>query len=216
MKPQRAPFVLGLVAALLSTAFVFSVRLPLPFEGFAVLAAAGLAALGTLALSAWAPVRWLWSDTDLIVADFRARHDLSDLGAQNALRAITKAHDQAAMLRAAAAPMQAEMQAQVTEAANRLDGAAKALFYDPARLRSLQPVLSRAELIVEAAQSHHALRKVPDSPQQVPSREALRTAIEALNAAFDASEDRTAQGLLEKVETASGIAEALLSGQRRR
>jgi hypothetical protein len=215
MSPRSAPYLLALIAALLASVFVLTQRLPLPFEGFAMLAAALLAGLGTLTLLAWAPIRWLWTDTDLIMAEFRRRHDITDLGAQNALTAITRAHAQASALRRAAGPMQPEMQTRVTGAADRLDQAARTLFYAPDRLRALQPVLSRAELIVEAAQSHHALRRAPDSPQQEPSRAALRTAIDALHAAFDAGDARAAQSLLEKVETASGIAENLLSGTRR-
>ncbi len=216
MTPQRAPFVLALIAAGLAAGFALLMRLPLPFEGCAMLAAALLAALATLSLLALAPVRWLWTDADLLARAFRLRHDLSDLGARNALAAITKAHDQALALRRAATHMQPQMSELVEEAAGRLDAAARTLFYAPDQLRALQPVLSRAELIVEAAEAHAALRRAPErpgSPQQDASRKALRAATSALTEAFMATEARAAQGLLEKVETASEIAETLLSGR---
>ena len=69
MTARYAPFVLAIFAAVLAAAFALGVRLPLPFEGFALLAAACLAFLGTLSLTAMAPVRWLWNDAELIIAE---------------------------------------------------------------------------------------------------------------------------------------------------
>ena len=59
MNPRAAPWLVAALAATAGAVFALGVRLPLPFEGFAVLVAASLAFFGTLAGCLFLPPRWL-------------------------------------------------------------------------------------------------------------------------------------------------------------
>jgi len=59
VNPRAVPWLVAGLAAIAGAAFALGVRLPLPFEGFAVLVAASLAFFGTLAVSLFLPPRWL-------------------------------------------------------------------------------------------------------------------------------------------------------------
>ncbi|MEM1373127.1 MAG: hypothetical protein AAGF78_01960 [Pseudomonadota bacterium] len=211
MTPGRSIFFAGAVAAILSVAFALLVRLPLPFDGFAILAAAGLAGLGTLAAASLMPARWVWTDAERIRLAFQARHGLSDVAAGSALVAITSAHDRARALRAAATGMREDVAPKVTAVADRLDAAAREIFYEPSGQRSLRGVLVRAELIEDAATAHVALRQKADAAVEEASRQKLLKAVTALDAAFEETDLMAAKGLLREVEVASDVAERLLT-----
>ncbi|MEM1233484.1 MAG: hypothetical protein AAGH70_05100 [Pseudomonadota bacterium] len=214
MTPARCIVFSGALAAALSIAFALLVRLPLPFDGFAVLAAALLACVGTLALAALMPARWVWTDAERIRLAFQARHGLSDVAAGSALVAITGAHDRARSLRASAAAMREDVAGNVIAVADRLDAAAREIFYEPSGQRSLRGVLVRAELIEDAAKAHAALRQKADGAVQEASREKLLKAVAALDTAFEETDLMAAKGLLREVEVASDVAERLLTPRR--
>ncbi|MEM8578330.1 MAG: hypothetical protein AAGF60_10795 [Pseudomonadota bacterium] len=214
MSARRAPWLAGALAALLAAAFALSVRLPLPFGGFAALSAAGLAGLGTLALIALAPPAWIWTEAERLRLAFAARHDMAPDLAGAALAAIVQTHARAEALRQAAEPMRDDMADQVTAIADRLDAAAREIFYVPDRLRDLRAVLTRSELIEEAAAAHAALRRRAAHGTDEASRAKLAAAITALDLAFDRTELKAAQGLLQEVDVASSVAERLLTPAR--
>jgi len=210
MTPKTAPFVAALIAALASLVFVLTIRLPLPFAGFTYLAGAALAGLGTLALIAWMPARWLWSEA------FSLQHGLSDQGAVNAISAVVTAHDRATAMRRDAAEFSGQIRARVEGVADRLDAAAREIFYQPDRLRASQRVLVRAELIEDAVSAHRKLRgsAAEDAAIAETSRAELTRALDALDSAFDEADITTAEGHLAAVETASEVAEMLLAPRR--
>lgn len=210
-----APWIAAGLAALASAVFALTFRLPLPFPGFAAVAAAALAALGTLALVAWMPRRWLWTEAERLRFAFQARHGLGGVAAQGALETITAAHTRAMSLRQAAQAMREDVAEEVGALADRLDAAAREIFYVPDRRRALATVLNRSELIEEAAQAHAALRGRNQAETEAASREKLRTAMAALKGAFDQTDLLAAQGLLQEVEVASDVAETLLAPRRR-
>ncbi|MEL6688883.1 MAG: hypothetical protein AAFP28_01080 [Pseudomonadota bacterium] len=214
MTPRTSMILAAVIAAVLSVAFALGLRLPLPIDGFAVAAAAGLAFLGTLALTAWMPASWVWSDAERLRLAFQARHGISDVAAGSALVAITTAHDRARALRVSAGAMREDMAEEVGAVADRLDAAAREIFYEPSNQRALRGVMVRSELIEEAASAHAALRQKADKAVEETSRAKLRTAVEALNAAFDATDLMAAKGLLREVEVASDVAERLLTPRR--
>ncbi|MEM6276531.1 MAG: hypothetical protein AAF714_06235 [Pseudomonadota bacterium] len=214
MTPGTSLAIAAALAAILSAAFALLVRLPLPFDGFAVLAAALLAGLGTLALATLIPARWVWTDAERIRLAFQARHSLSDVAAGSALVAITSAHDRARSLRATAKAMREDVARNVTAVADRLDAAAREIFYEPSGQRSLRGVLVRAELIEDAAKAHAVLRQKADAAVEEASRQKLLTAVSALNAAFEETDLMVAKGLLREVEVASDVAERLLTPRR--
>ncbi len=210
MSPGPRLCLVALVAAAASAAFAWLVRLPLPFPGFAVAAAAGLAFLGTLTLASWMPRPWLWTDAEALRHAFRARHGISDVAASSALEAISTAHLRAETLRRAATAMRADVADRVAAMADRLDAAAREIFYEPGRQRDLRAVLIRAELIVDAAKAHAALRRREHADTEAASRQKLVAAVEALDAAFDETTLLAARGLLAEVEAASEVAETVL------
>ena len=130
-----------LTAAVLGVLFAWFIRLPLPFPGFAALVAAGFAFLGTLTLTAWMPPSWVWSDAERLRHAFQERHGVSDMAAGSALDAITIAHQRARTLRDAARMMRDDAANATTEIADRLDAAAREIFYEPKRQRALRSVL---------------------------------------------------------------------------
>ncbi|MEO0568013.1 MAG: hypothetical protein AAF066_09790 [Pseudomonadota bacterium] len=199
------------LAALLSSAFAWFIRLPLPFDGFAAVAAAGLAAFGTLALIACAPKGWVWSEAELLQHSFQVRHGLGKQSTAVALEAIATAHQRAETLRRHAKAMREDMSAQINIAADRLDAAAREIFYVPDRQRYLRSILVRSELIEDAAAAHAKLRKRKSGEAEDASRAKLSTAVEALEAAFEQSDLLAARGLLQDVEIASDVAERLLA-----
>jgi hypothetical protein len=198
-----------------ATAFALIQRLPLPFDGFAIWAAAGLAFLGTLTASSWMPARWLWSDTELLTFDFCARHGIAKDTAQASLLAISGAHNRADALRRAAKVMREDAAKKINDLADRLDGAAREIFYSPDRLRSLRAILVRSELIEEAATAHAKLRRRDDGAMADHSRARLLASVEALENALDHSDLMVAQGLLQKVDVASDVAERVLGRMKK-
>lgn len=211
MNPWLAPLATGGLAAVAAVIFGLGFRLPLPFPGFAAIAAAALAGLGTLAIVAWLPRSWLWTEDERLRFAFQARHGLSGEAAQGALVAITVAHQRAARLRRAGQAMRDDMAQEIRALADRLDAAAREIFYVPDRRRSLSRVLSRSELIEDAALAHAALRGRNQAATENTSREKLRSAVAALDAAFDETELLAARGLLQEVSVASDVAESLLT-----
>lgn len=216
MTPAQSPWVVALVVGLATLAFVALVRLPLPFPGFTAVAAACLALFGTLALGAWLPARLLWTDTERLTAAFKARHDIMDARAESALHAIAGAHSRAAVLREGAAEVAPELADRAAAMADRLDMAAREIFYDPGRLPALRAIITRSELISDAMETHRKLRaRMGDSHQTTQSREKLIGALDALDQAFEASDVATAERLLAEVDAASTTAESLLAPRRR-
>ncbi|MEM6306787.1 MAG: hypothetical protein AAF701_02220 [Pseudomonadota bacterium] len=158
MKPVFYIVVAAGMAVVLAVWAALSLRLPLPFPGFAAVVAGVLAGLTTLTLIAWMPQRWVWSDREILRLAFQAQHNLAARSADNALTAIVDTHDRANRLRLAAKVMRDDMATEVTQAADRLDAAARDIFYTPSRLRALQTVLVRSQLIDDAATAHARLR----------------------------------------------------------
>lgn len=207
-------FAAGLLACLMATAFVFYVRLPLPFAGFSIVVASAMAALGTLTLVAFMPQRWVWSDIERLHHAFRARHGLSDAAAKAALDTVTTAHGRADALRHSAHAMRDDVGGTVRAVADRIDAAAREIFYSPNQQRALRTVLVRAELIESAADAHAKLRRRAPRETQDASRQQLLLAVKALDHAFDQTDLLAARGLLAEVETSSSVAEMVLKPRR--
>ncbi len=214
MTPWVSLGLAGTISTAASVALALFARLPLPFDGFAVAAGAGVAGGGTLCLLAWMPRRWIWSETERLRLAFQARHNLAGPTAEMALHSIAVAHLRATQLRKSAKNMRSDMTEQVDALADRLDAAAREIFYVPERRRSLANVLGRSELIEEAAAAHAALRRRKHDTTEDLSREKLRAALHALEDAFDATDLLAARGLLQEVEVASEVAETLLKPRR--
>lgn len=210
MSVWRAVSGAGVVAAIGAAIFSSLVRLPLPFDGFAMLAAGVFAGVGTLALVAWMPRRMVWTDAERLRHAFQARHGVSEYAAGSALDAITQTHGRATQLRGFAKVMREDVAEDVIAVADRLDAAAREIFYDPERHRALRAVLIRSELIEDAARAHAKLRGKNQNETEEISRQKLRAAVSALDAAFDQTDLQAARGLLHDVETASDVAETLL------
>lgn len=203
------------LAAIGAAVFVWTTRLPLPFDGFAMLAAGALAFTGTLALIAWLPRRWVWRDQELLQQAFSERHDLSQDAAAASLEAITTAHARAETLRKATRMMREDIVADIEALADQLDGIAREIFYLPERRRDLRSILLRSELVEEAALAHAALRSRQEKSTEDASREKLRMAVASLRAALADANLTAAQTLLQQVEVASDVAEQLLKPRQR-
>ncbi|MEO0381849.1 MAG: hypothetical protein AAF252_16390 [Pseudomonadota bacterium] len=214
MSPRLSHWCAALIAAVLCAGLAWRVRMPLPFDGFAALAAAGLAFLGTLSLVAWMPRHWVWSDAEQLRLAFRAQHGVSEYAADSALSAIVTTHARASALRQAGDAMRDDVAERVDAVADRLDAAAREIFYAPDRHRDLRAILIRSELIEDAARAHATLRKRNQSETEDASRQKLVAALAALDAAFDQSELLAARGLLAEVEAASDVAETVLKPRR--
>lgn len=211
MTPRFSNFLAGALAAAAAAAFAWFLRLPLPFPGFAALCAAGLAFLGTIAIVCWMPRNWVWTDAERLRLAFQARHRLSEDVAGLALETIATAHQRAQNLRVSATAMRPDTAQKVVGIADRLDTAAREIFYMPERQRSLRKVLVRSALIEEAAEAHAALRRRKQAASEQSARDSLLAAISALEAAFEETDLLAARGLLHKVEIASDVAERLLT-----
>lgn len=220
MSPRVAPWLLACGAAAAATIFALNARLPLPFEGFAALAAAALAFAGTLAAGLAFPARWLWSDEERLHHAFRARHGLSDTRAELALEAITRAHGRAARLRLASADFSDALRDAAERSADALDAAARDIFYDPVTLATHRATLLRSELVEEAVDAHARLRARSRGkaiePQIEASRDKVATALTSLEEALDAAGSRAADRLLIEVGVSSATAETLLKPRRSR
>lgn len=219
MTPARAPWVVAGLVTIVAVAFALTQRLPLPFDGFAALAAAVLATFATFGLTLFLPPSWVWTDDERLRHAFVARHQVSDDRADSALEAITLAHRRASVMRAAAAGFIPDLRAQTEAAADLLDGAAREIFYDPKTLPTHRANLIRAELVEEAVRTHAKLRDRGDKTgidaQVKLSRDSLASALSSLEGAFAQAEARIANRLLTQVDTASATAETLLAPRRR-
>lgn len=218
MSRAGLPWLLAGVAAIGATAFALLVPLPLPFDGFAVLVAAALAFLTTVALGLLLPARLLWTDTERLTHAFRTRHNVSEARAGDALDAITTAHRRASALRQASTDFTDALRAKTERAADLLDGVARDIFYDPSTLPTYRANLVRADLIEEAVNEHAALRgrRASDATktQLDASRGHVAAALDALEDAFDAAEERLANRALTRVTVSSETAETLLAPRR--
>lgn len=213
MSPLFRTLIAGGIGAAAAVALVVALPMPVPFDGATVVISAVLAFLLTLSLTAWMPVGWLWTDSERIRKAFQAHHGLSSLGTDNALDAITQAHNRASMLRAAAVQFHTDLRQPVIAAADRLDASAREIFYTPSRLSALRQILARSELIEDATRAHKALRartQEDDTTARL-SREQLMAALSAMEAAFAASDLSVARGHLEQVKVASSVAETLFA-----
>lgn len=202
------------LALTLATAFAFLIRLPLPFDGFAALVAAGLAGGGTLALGLLAPASWIWTDTERLRHAFRVRHNISDLRTNLVFEAITLAHRRAQAMRSAADRFSEPLKTRTLTLADRMDAIAHEIFYDPQALSVHRESLIRSELIEDAVVTHSSLRlrsKADANAEQIgASRVKITAALDALEAAFDKNETRMADKLLQQVDVSSATAELLL------
>lgn len=210
MTPKISLWCAAIIAALASASFAWFVRLPMPFEGFGAIVAAGGAFFGTLALVSWLPNGWLWTEAEQLRNAFQERHGVSAFAAGSALEAITTTHLRANTLREAASGMREDVSDKLRSVADRLDVAAREIFYTPERHSALRAVLVRSELIEDAARAHAKLRKRKQPETEQASRQKLVSAIEVLDAAFDQTDLLAAKGLLAEVEVASDVAETVL------
>jgi hypothetical protein len=214
--PNRVPMlpmVLALAVVLVAgLAFLTFVRLPLWFPGSHIAVAIVLGfggALGTLMIL---PARWLHSEAALLRHAFDQLHGAQSGRYATALSTVIDTHDRARRVRRIAPGTQDDISALLLKTADRFDDLAKSLFYAPQELPKVQTVLSRSELVVEAIESHGALRaRAGNEGKDVEaSRAHLRSSIESLHAALDTVEARAITSLLEQVEVASSTAETLL------
>ncbi|MEM9708732.1 MAG: hypothetical protein AAF871_08055 [Pseudomonadota bacterium] len=205
----------AILGALAATAFALFLRLPLPFEGFAAVAA-GLLAFGiTLTLVQFLPAAWIWTDAERLAHAFRKRHKISADRAESALSAITTAHGRAAALREQAAGFNAHLKDAAYDVADRLDGAAREIFYDPPSIEIHRKNLIRSDLIEEAVRAHAKLRqRRSESAQIEASRETLGRALASFQGATDAAEERVQNRILNEVTVSSETAETLLAPRR--
>ncbi|MEM1274166.1 MAG: hypothetical protein AAGF88_10130 [Pseudomonadota bacterium] len=219
MTPGQSPWVAAFLAAIVAVGFALFVRLPLPFDYFAAVVAALLALILTFAIGLAWPAGWIWTDAERIRHAFARRHGLSDTRATLALDAITKAHRQAEVLRRAAPDFVETLQTHARAVADRLDAAAREVFYDPDALQVHRKTLVRAALIEEAVAAHLQLRRrgqqYANSAQMEESRARVAAALDALDTAFDAAETKLADRLLQQVDVASATAETLLAPRGR-
>lgn len=211
---MRFPWVVATIVAVLAVIFGIFMRLPLPFDGFAAVAAALIAGTLTLSLTMMAPAGWIWTDAERLRHAFAQRHKMSELRSENVLDAMTSAHARADRLRNGAALFAAPLDRRTRDMADRLDDIARDLFYHPDALDVHRQALVRSELIEEAVLSHASLRKRGqddiNAPQIAQSRDRVDAALSALEDAFDHNENRLADRLVRQVDVSSATAEMLL------
>ena len=211
------PLLVAIATALVATVFVIALRMPAPFPGASIAFAAALAFGATLAILMAAPARALWSDTERLSHAFGLRHNMSDNRSALVLHAIATAHSRADAMRDAAKDFAEELGTRTNAMADRIDGIAKKVFYQPDALSGHRAALIRSELIEEALTTHAELRRgTAEGPQVDESRAKIHAALDALDAAFDEAEAREADKLLTQVDTASATAELLLNRGRAR
>lgn len=208
------PWLVAVIAAVLSASFAIFLRLPLPFDGFAAVAAAVIACALTLSLTMMAPAGWIWTDAERLRHAFAQRHNMSELRSENVIDAMTSAHARADQLRKSAAMFAAPLDQRTKEMAERLEDIARDLFYHPDALSVHRQALVRSELIEEAVLSHASLRKRGhddvNAPQIAQSRHRIDAALTSLEDAFNHNENRLADRLVQQVEISSATAEMLL------
>lgn len=214
MKPALFPWLVAVIVTVSAAGFALIARLPLPFDGFAAVAAALMAGMSTLSLTMMAPARWIWTDAERLRHAFAQRHNMSELRSENVLDAITAAHARADQFRNGAALFAAPLDQRTKEMADRLDDIARDLFYHPDALSVHRQALVRSELIEEAVLGHASLRKRGQSdvnaPQIAQSKDRVDAALISLEDAFDHNENRLADRLVQQVEISSATAEMLL------
>ncbi len=221
MSLASAPWIAATTGIAVSVAALSILRFPLPFSGFAAVASGLCAGLSCAAVLFTMPTRWLFSEEELIAHAFRERHGVSALGADYALRAVQRAHTRAVTLRQVAQSFAPELRQRSGEVADRLDAAARRIFYQPSALRELQPALVRSHLIEDLVHDHAALRNHVDAAGAddavaAASRSRVADAINALDGALRAVDLESANRILTRIEVTSDVAETLLAPQSHR
>lgn len=207
--PMLTALALVLVAGL---AYLTFLRLPIWFPYSQAVVAVVLGFVLSLGLLMMMPAHWLHSEAALLRHAFDQLHGAQSGRYATALATVIETHERARRIRKIAPGTQDDIKALLLKTADRFDALAKSLFYAPQELPRVQTVLSRSELVVEAIETHGALRARAggDGKDVEASREHLRTSIQSLHDALDTLEARAITSLLEKVEVASSTAETLL------
>ena len=218
MNPTFAPWLAAALGVALATVAASTLRFPLPFPGFTAIASGLCATLASLAVLWAMPARWLYGEDELIAHAFRERHGVSELGADNALRALQRTHAHAVSLRKLAQGFKPDLQEKAGDVAARLDAAARRIFYEPRALRDLQSVLARSTLIEDLVRDHATLRTRIESAGMGDTvahaaRERVSTALDALDGALRSVDVDTANRILTSIEIKSEVAETLLAPQ---
>lgn len=213
---RRTPWrmLLAVLVTAMAAGLVAAAALPLPrlFPGSDAVIWGVLAAVLALGLVMMLPDCHLHSPHARLLHAFRARHGVGRDRAEHALETASEVHERADRLRAAAADLEPEAARRTTAVSDRLDGLARAVFYDPSCLSTVQPVASRSELVVEAAEGVARLaREAGSDPATLSAADDLDAALDALSAALDDLDGRRALGVARDVSVASETAELLLS-----
>ena len=216
MTLTSAPWVAAALGVTVSVVALLTLRFPVPFEGFTALAAGVCAGLSCLTILCAMPTRWLFSEEELLAHAFRERHGVSALGAANALRAVQRTHARAVTLRNVAKSFRPELRQRSNEVADRLDAAARRIFYDPSALRELQPALVRSHLIEDLVHDHAVLRDHVDAAGAddavaATSRSRVADSLDALDGALRSVDLESANRILTRIEVTSDVAETLLA-----
>lgn len=218
MRPAVFTWLVAAGAAVLAAGFALTMRLPLPFDGFAALVAAVGAGTLTLSLTLLAPAGRIWTDAERLSHAFAQRHKMSTQRSALVLDAITAGHGRADQLRRNAALFAPPLEQRTREIADRLDEVARDLFYHPDALSVHREALVRSALIEEAVLGHAKLRgrgkTDVNAPQVAQSRARVDAALTALEQAFDQNESRLADRLVQQVELSSATAEMLLKRRK--
>ncbi len=153
----------ALLTAVLAVGLVYVAVVPIPawFPFAHVLLPAGVALMLALGLLAMMPARWLFSEAFLLRHAFNQMHGAGSGRYSTALATVIATHDKASRIRRIAPATQPDIRALLNGTADRFDQIARSLFYQPQELPRIQAVLSRAELVVEAIETHGDLRRAP-------------------------------------------------------
>jgi hypothetical protein len=204
----------ALLTAVLAVGLVYVAVVPIPawFPFAHVLLPAGVALMLALGLLAMMPARWLFSEAFLLRHAFNQMHGAGSGRYSTALATVIATHDKASRIRRIAPATQPDIRALLNGTADRFDQIARSLFYQPQELPRIQAVLSRAELVVEAIETHGDLRaRAGGAGKDVEvSRARLRSSLAALHDVLDDVDARAVASLLDKVDIASSTAETLL------
>lgn len=209
MLPVLAVAIVGAAAGL----WAFDTLRPADlFPWSSVVIPAALTGIFTLGLAMMLPPALLFTPTEraeiALKAELARRPGLTPTVWKN----IQEARDHAARLHAARPDLREDI-AGLTEAAARdLETLADQLLEEPARAGAMVPLISRADLVVEAVETFVGLKSKPgaDTATVDGAREKVAATLERMSLAAGAAQTRLARQKLVDLEVATEVADGLL------
>ncbi len=202
----------GLIVLVAVGTFLIWVPLPRLFAySDAVISGTLACALYLGGVMMW-PSQWLWSTAQRALYTLTRLMGVAPDRAQMALKVYADAETTADRLRKADNGFADDLSQAVARAANQIDRLGLSVLQDAGKTRAALPLITRADLLAQAAEGHAALRRKTKNEGQIASaRSKLADAIASFENAVATHDDRAIAAQLTDIQATTKVAKSLFN-----